>query len=62
MSRVGRFIGMAAADVVHFFRGRQAVPCTVQWVELTPEQERNLADWYAAEECCGGTCENGCWS
>lgn len=30
-SRIGYFIGMALADIVNLFRGRQAVPCLVDW-------------------------------
>ncbi len=33
IEQVGRFVGMFAADVVHAFRGRQAVPCSVDWDE-----------------------------
>ena len=47
LEQVGHFIGMAAADVVHFFRGRQAVPCLVDW-ELVAEMERVRA-LYAAD-------------
>ena len=31
IEQIGGFIGMLAADVRNFFRGRQAVPCTVDW-------------------------------
>ena len=40
LEQVGHFIGMAAADVVHFFRGRQAVPCLVDW-DKSPFNEAN---------------------
>lgn len=33
IEQAGRFIGMLAADVVNLFRGRQLVPCTVEWPE-----------------------------
>lgn len=36
-SRIGYFIGMALADFVNLFRGRQAVPCLVDWEEQYPE-------------------------
>ena len=30
LEQIGRFIGMAAAEVVNLVRGRQAVPCLVE--------------------------------
>jgi hypothetical protein len=55
IEQIGGFIGMLAADVRNFFRGRQAVPCTVDWRDEYPE----FAELIDPDDGCG-TCDTDC--
>ncbi len=67
IEQIGGFIGMLAADVRNFFRGRQAVPCTAdfsdewwQQVEQGDYIDPNFdPDAYELDDGCG-TCDTDC--
>lgn len=63
IERFGRLIGIAAANIAHFLRGRQAVPCTMDWDG--PSKTRWGYQWdgsgynYWEDDGCSG-CDNDC--
>lgn len=59
-SRVGFFIGMVLADVRHFFRGRQAVPCLVEWDEAAGADFDFTAYLADADDDGCADCEGNC--
>lgn len=70
IEQIGRFIGMAAADIAHLVRKRpQLAPCTVDWdQEYETYRASTMSRYFSAEpqrlmddECCN-QCDHGCFA
>lgn len=76
IEQIGGFIGMLAAEVRNLFPRKpeepmmrlflspvdSSFPPTMADLARFTEVKSISTAWFTADECCGGTCENGCWS